>query len=435
MAGRAPPRGERLGRGHRPDRGERYLREAVTETEKAQVRAFPYDHALDGPLPDRDELLGRFLEYLGEDPEAAAGEALDPAAVAGVLRRHGGAFGSLTEQDIERLVTVMRHHVELAERHEPGRFDGDMTLFVATSGRSAADTRTAAGRWGGHVAEAVRVHELPHAHEHLMHPEPQAEVGAIVDAELRRIDPRSRGEAAMATSTRTPVVEVAHAPASPPAVTNGRPVTETFALAGRRLRHLRRTPGRLVGIVLNPLVMLLAVGYLFKDAIVAPQGGDYQEYLMAGIAVQVGLAVLAVITLVGLAIGWRPHGDPLSVAAGFAVAGGFIFVMVWVGITLGMMVKNVESIDSIGALVLVVCTFLSNAVFPAAAMSAWLRPVVEWNPISAVADSCRHLWGNPTANSTGFPGEHPHLVVSMWFAVLLVGTVWTSLSRFRRAAV
>ncbi|GGR44854.1 hypothetical protein GCM10010497_55350 [Streptomyces cinereoruber] len=446
----------------------------------ANLDAFPYDHALDGPLPDRDELLGRFLEYLGEDPEAAAGEAPDPAAVAGVLRRHGGAFGSLTEQDIERLVTVMRHHVELAERHEPGRFDGDMTLFVATSGRSAADTRTAAGRWGGHVAGAVRVHELPHAHEHLMHPEPQAEVGAIVDAELRRIDPRSRGEAAMATSTRTPVVEVAHAPASPPAVTNGRPVTETFALAGRRLRHLRRTPGRLVGIVLNPLVMLLAVGYLFKDAIVAPQGGDYQEYLMAGIAVQVGLAgigptaisiamdlraglmdrfrslpisraavlvahaladllvglaVLAVITLVGLAIGWRPHGDPLSVAAGFAVAGGFIFVMVWVGITLGMMVKNVESIDSIGALVLVVCTFLSNAVFPAAAMPAWLRPVVEWNPISAVADSCRHLWGNPTANSTGFPGEHPHLVVSMWFAVLLVGTVWTSLSRFRRAAV
>ncbi|MGA5867880.1 ABC transporter permease [Streptomyces cinereoruber] len=168
----------------------------------------------------------------------------------------------------------------------------------------------------------------------------------------------------MATSTRTPVVDVAHAPASPPAVTNGRPVTETFALAGRRLRHLRRTPGRLVGIVLNPLVMLLAVGYLFKDAIVAPQGGDYQEYLMAGIAVQVGLAgigptaisiamdlraglmdrfrslsisraavlvahaladllvglaILAVITLVGLAIGWRPHGDPLSVAAVFAV--------------------------------------------------------------------------------------------------------------------
>nr|APD71467.1 non-ribosomal peptide synthetase 6 [Streptomyces sp.] len=448
----------------------------------ANLDAFPYDLALDGPLPDRRELLTRFLEYLGEEQAAAAGEAFDPAAVAGVLRRHGGAFGSLTEQDVERLVTVMRHHVELAERFEPGHFDGDMTLFVATAGRSAADTGTAARRWDRHVAGTVRIHELAHAHEYLMHPEPQAEVGAIVDAELRRTDRHTRGIAAMSTLVESPVAEVAHEPAPTPlpAVTTGHPVTETFALAGRRLRHLRRTPGRLVGVVLNPLVMLLAVGYLFKDAIVAPQGGDYQEYLMAGIAVQVGLAgigptaisiamdlraglmdrfrslpisraavlvahalgdllvglgVLAVITLVGLAIGWRPHGDPLSVAAGFAVAGGFILLMVWVGITLGMMVKNIESIDSIGALILVVCTFLSNAVFPAASMPGWLRPVVEWNPISAVADSCRHLWGNPTAQSTSFPGEHPHLVVAMWFAVLLVGTVWASLSRFRRAAV
>ncbi|QES57078.1 non-ribosomal peptide synthetase [Streptomyces venezuelae] len=458
----------------------------------ANLDAFPYDRALDGPLPDRGELLGRFLEYLGEEQAQAAGEARDPAAVAGILRRHGGAFGSLTEQDVERLVTVMRHHVELAERFEPGRFDGDMTLFVATSGRSAADVESAAGRWDGHVAGTVRVHELPYAHEYLMHPEPQAEVGAIVDAELRRTDRPTRGNAPMSTLVKSPPVEAGPgpdpdpdpapvpAPAPRAAVTKGHPLTETFALAGRRLRHLRRTPGRLVGIVLNPLVMLLAVGYLFKEAIVAPQGGDYQEYLMAGIAVQValagigptaisiamdlraglmdrfrslpisraavlvahalgdllvGLGVLAVITLVGLGIGWRPHGDPLSVAAGFAVAGGFIFLMVWVGITLGMMVRNIESIDSIGALILVVCTFLSNAVFPAASMPGWLRPVVEWNPISAVADSCRHLWGNPTAQSTSFPGEHPHLVVAMWFAVLLVGTVWASLSRFRRAAV
>ncbi|MFD3330099.1 amino acid adenylation domain-containing protein [Streptomyces sp. NPDC058701] len=459
----------------------------------ANLDAFPYDSALDGPLPDRDVLLRRFLEYLGEEQAAAAGEVPDAAAVAAVLRRHGGAFGSLTEQDVDRLVTVMRHHVVLAEQFRPGRFDGDMTLLVATSGRTAADTDTAARRWDGHVAGTVRVHELPYAHEYLMHPEPQAKVGAIVDAELRRTDRPTRGNAPMSTLVNSPAADTVPDPAPSPApapvpspapspvprVTTGHPLTETFALAGRRLRHLRRTPGRLVGIVLNPLVMLLAVGYLFKEAIVAPQGGDYQEYLMAGIAVQVGLAgigptaisiamdlraglmdrfrslpisrsavlvahaladllvglgVLVVITLVGLAIGWRPHGDPLSVAAGFAVAGGFIFLMVWVGITLGMMVKNIESIDSIGALILVVCTFLSNAVFPAASMPGWLRPFVEWNPISAVADSCRHLWGNPTAQSTSFPGEHPHLVVAMWFAVLLVGTVWASLSRFRRAA-
>jgi ABC-type polysaccharide/polyol phosphate export permease len=257
-------------------------------------------------------------------------------------------------------------------------------------------------------------------------------------------------------------------------------VLETWALLGRRLRHLRRAPGRLVGVVLNPLVMLLAIGYLFKNAIVAPQGGDYQEYLMAGIAIQVGLAgigptavsialdlraglmdrfrslpitrasvlvahavgdlmvglgVLVVVLLVGVGLGWRVHGQLLHIGAGFAVIAGFILVMVWVGIMLGMTVKNVESIDSIGALILVVCTFLSSAVFSASSMPAWLRPVAQWSPISAVADTCRRLWGNPVPEAQGFPAEHPLLVVALWLGVLLLGTVWLSLRRFRTVAV
>src|SRR5579859_218241 len=66
---------------------------------------------------------------------------------------------------------------------------------------------------------------------------------------------------------------------------------EIAALTERRIRHLRRAPGRLIGVALNPLVMLLAVGYLFRGAISAPAGqGGYLGYLMAGICVQVALA-------------------------------------------------------------------------------------------------------------------------------------------------
>ncbi len=271
----------------------------------------------------------------------------------------------------------------------------------------------------------------------------------------------------MSTLTADPVVVPPH---------TGSPVVETLALAGRRLRHLRRAPGRLVGVVLNPLVMLLAVGYLLKGAIVPPHGGRLQDYLMPGIAMQVGLAgigptaisvaldlraglmdrfrslpisraavlvahalgdalvglgVLAVISLVGLAIGWRTHGDPLSILAGFGMAAAFIFVMVWVGILLGMLVGNVESIDSIGALVLVICTFLSNAVFSPTSLPNWLRPVVQWNPVSAVADSCRHLWGGPVQASSGVPGQHPYLVAGFWLVALLAATATLSMRRFR----
>ncbi|MFI5776148.1 ABC transporter permease [Nocardia sp. NPDC051570] len=256
-------------------------------------------------------------------------------------------------------------------------------------------------------------------------------------------------------------------------------LVEILALAGRRLHHLRRAPGRLLGLLLNPLVTLLALGYLFKNAIAAPAGGDYQDYLMAGIVAQAalasigptaigvamdlrvglmdrfrslpisrsavliahsigdflaGLGVLVVVTGVGLLIGWRPHGSPLSIAAGFGVAVAFLMIMIWVGITLGVMVKNIESIDSIGALVVVLCTFLSSSVFPVTTLPGWLQPLIRWNPVSSVADSCRHFWGNPTLPDPGFLGQHRELVMVLWLAVLAVGTVVLSLRRFRTAA-
>ncbi|MER5551558.1 ABC transporter permease [Streptomyces sp. NPDC002793] len=257
------------------------------------------------------------------------------------------------------------------------------------------------------------------------------------------------------------------------------PLTEIVVLAGRRLRHLGRAPGRLVGVALNPLVILIAVGYLFKNAIDVPPGERYQDYLMAGTAMQVGLAcigptavsvaldlrtglmdrfrslpvsrpavlvahalgdwliglaVLVLVALAGLGIGWRPQGGPLSIAAGFGVAAAFILVAVWAGIVLGVLVRNAESIDSVGALVLVVCTFLSNAVLPTRSLPGWLQPVVEWNPVSAFADSCRHLWGTPARSAGGFPVDHPYLTATMWGAVLLSAAVWIGLRRFRATA-
>ncbi|WP_282205831.1 non-ribosomal peptide synthetase [Kitasatospora fiedleri] len=160
----------------------------------ANLDAFPYDRALDGEMPGRDGLLTSFLEYLGEEQAAAAADAVDPAAVARVLSRHGGPFATLTEADVERLVAVMRHHVELAERFTPGRFDGEMTLFVATAGRTAREVADAARRWAPHVAGGVVVHGIDHAHEYLMHPAPQAEIGALVDARLRRLARNPRSE-------------------------------------------------------------------------------------------------------------------------------------------------------------------------------------------------------------------------------------------------
>jgi len=168
-------------------------------------------------------------------------------------------------------------------------------------------------------------------------------------------------------------------------------LSDTIALCGRNVRHIRRAPGKLIGITLTPLVTLLIVGYLFKNSIIWPVQGSYQEYIMAGIAAQVGLAsigptatgvamdlrgglidrfrslpisrtavlvghtlsdlMVAAISLctvlaAGYALGWRPHDGLLPAAGAFGLLLAFTYAMLWIGVVLGLLVRNVETIQS-----------------------------------------------------------------------------------------
>ncbi|RFU88307.1 ABC transporter permease [Streptomyces triticagri] len=255
---------------------------------------------------------------------------------------------------------------------------------------------------------------------------------------------------------------------------------DTLALAGRHLTHLRRSPGRLVLVTMNPLVMLIAIGYLFRDSMNIPGNVAYEDFIMAGIAIQVGLTgvgptaigvamdlrnglvdrfrsmpiasstvligrtfsdlfvgavSLTVVCSVGFAVGWRPHNGPLQTLAGFGVLLAFVYTMLWVGILLGTVMKNVEAIDGSGALVLIVLSFLSNAYVVVSGLPGWLQPVAEWNPVTSVITTTRRLWGNDPAGSTGsgFPADHPGLVTAIMLALLLTVSVAGSLRSFRRA--
>ncbi|HET6860674.1 MAG TPA: ABC transporter permease, partial [Streptomyces sp.] len=253
-------------------------------------------------------------------------------------------------------------------------------------------------------------------------------------------------------------------------------VTETLAVAGRRLRHLRRAPGRFLGITLNPLLTMLVLGFLLEKSLVIPGSGDYREYLFAGAVVQgalagvgptaiavagdirggvidrfrsmpvsrgsvlfghtladfvVGIGGLVVVTGFGLLLGWRPHGSPAAVLAGFGLIAVFLYVMLWVGVLLGLTSRSLETISSITPLVVTVLPFLSSAFLAPANLPSWLRTFAEWNPVSAVAQACRELWGNPVAEGSGFPAEHPVLVMALTLGVVFVLACWTSLRRYR----
>jgi ABC-2 type transport system permease protein len=252
---------------------------------------------------------------------------------------------------------------------------------------------------------------------------------------------------------------------------------EILAVAGRRLRHLMRAPTRVMGVALGPLVSIVMLGYLFQNSITLPSGGSYTEYLFAGAAIQVGLAgvgptaiavatdlrsgliarfrtlpiarsavllghtladlvvgivSLAIVTGVGLLIGWRPHAGALAILGGFAVIAAFIFVMLWVGVLFAMLMRNVESISAVSPFVVIVLPFLSNAFLVPQNMPALIRPVAEWNPVSAVTTVCRRLWGN-TAVDASLSTAHANLVIVVSFTVIFIGCLAVSLRRFRTA--
>ncbi|MEV5975418.1 ABC transporter permease [Streptomyces sp. NPDC052114] len=254
--------------------------------------------------------------------------------------------------------------------------------------------------------------------------------------------------------------------------------TEMVAVTGRRLLHLRRAPGRVLGVAMSPLVSMVMVGYLFRDAITLPAGGNYAEYVFAGGAVQVALACvgptavsvamdlkgglvdrfrsmpisrsavlfahtfadllvgllgLAVVTGAGLLLGWRPHAGALEVLAGFGLIVLLTYVMLWLGVLFAVTLGDVETISVVTPFIVIVLPFVSSAFLAPASMPALVRPVAEWNPITAVISTCRDLWGNPATSSGSFPSEHPGVVIAVTLGVLFALCFTVSLRRYRTA--
>jgi ABC-type multidrug transport system permease subunit len=79
-------------------------------------------------------------------------------------------------------------------------------------------------------------------------------------------------------------------------------------------------------------------------------------------------------------------------------------------------------------------TFVANTFAPPESMPGWLRAIAEWNPVSAVTQACRELWGNgpPAGADAAWPLQHPVLVTVGWAIVLTALFAPLAVSAFRR---
>jgi ABC transporter DrrB family efflux protein len=206
--------------------------------------------------------------------------------------------------------------------------------------------------------------------------------------------------------------------------------------------------------------------YIFGGAIPIPGGGTYVDYLLAGMlalnlvtstmgtavglstdlhegmidrfrtlpmwrsAVLVGRSMADLLTsflcalivgLTGLAVGWRPGSNYISIIGGFLLVLFFAYSLTWIAACVGLNSKSPESAASFGFIVLFPITFVSNALVPTTHMPGWMQAIATWNPVSAVVAGTRVLWGNPNPSGRiqAWPMQHPVWAALIWSVVLL----------------
>lgn len=230
--------------------------------------------------------------------------------------------------------------------------------------------------------------------------------------------------------------------APPRLVSPAKALQNGFSLGWRGLVKIRKNPGQLVDVTIQPIMLLVVFVYLFGGAIAGGTGAYLQALtpgllvqntLMASLAAGVALntdvnkgvfdrframpiarsaplvgAVLAdvvryvvavgVLLAVATIMGFRVHTDPVSVLVAVAtlVLAGLCFC--WIAVFVGMLMPTPSAVQNIMLAIVFPLTFGSNVFVPSATMPGWLRTWSDINPVSQLADAMRGLLdGGPVA--------------------------------------
>jgi ABC transporter DrrB family efflux protein len=255
---------------------------------------------------------------------------------------------------------------------------------------------------------------------------------------------------------------------------------QSLAITRRNLIHIKRMPEMLMDVTIQPVMFVVLFAFVFGGSINVPDGALYREWLMGGImgqtitfasfvvavgltadidkgivdrmrslpihssAVLVGRSIssimhssigVVVMSITGLAIGWRIHdGLPKAVLA-YALLLLWGFAMIWVGILVGSAMRSVEAVNGLMFTTMFPLTFLANTFAPTENMSPeWLRTIAEWNPISALVQAVRELWGNAPAAppDAALPLQHPVVTTVIWCVAITAVMAPLSLRAFMR---
>jgi ABC-2 type transport system permease protein len=261
-----------------------------------------------------------------------------------------------------------------------------------------------------------------------------------------------------------------------------RVLVDGWVVTQRNLIKIKRVPEVLVWVLMSPIMFVLLFGFVFGGAVDAGQGLNYREFLLAGIfaqtvvfgatfsgaslaedmtkgiidrfkslpmsrsAVLVGRTAadivynvlsLIVMALTGLVVGWRANEGLLPMLAGFALLLLFGYAISWIMAYVGLIVPSVDVVNNASFMVIMPLTFVSNAFVPLESFSGVLRHIVEWNPVSALTQAARELFGNIPVGMeppAAWSMQNPVLYTLLWVVLIMLVFVPLSVRQYGRAA-
>ncbi len=240
----------------------------------------------------------------------------------------------------------------------------------------------------------------------------------------------------------------------------------------RNLIRTTRVPEALFFSSLQPIMFVLLFRYVFGGAIPV-QGGSYVNYLMPGIFVQtmcfgavstsIGLAedlqsgllerfralpmsraavlggrtsadfvrncfVIALMTAVGLLVGFRPLPDVAAYALACLIMLLFAYALMWGFAWIGLNAANAETAQLMSFPLLFPLTFASSAFVPVDKLPSWLQGFATHQPVSVTVNAARSLMvGGPYTN------HNAEWAALAWSFGLLAVLVPLAIRSYRRA--
>ena len=219
-------------------------------------------------------------------------------------------------------------------------------------------------------------------------------------------------------------------------------LADTLTITKRNLLAYIRIPEALFFSTVQPIMFVLLFRYVFGGAIHTTQA-SYTNYLMPGIFVQtvafgavstsIGLAedlqkgiierfralpmarsavlggrttadlirnvaVVIIMTGVGLLVGFRPTTGVLPYLAAIGLILLFAYALSWGFAVIGLSAPNSETAQIMSFPLLFPLTFASSAFVPVDQMPSWLQGFATYQPVSVTVSACRALMlGGQTA--------------------------------------